>query len=68
MRTVITVNGEPVPWQPGTTVATLLEQRGLDASRVAVELNGSVAARKDFAVLPVPDGARVEIVHFVGGG
>lgn len=65
---MITVNGQAVPWRPNLTVALLLTERKLDSRRVAVELDGSVIARQNFAVVPVPDGARVEIVHFVGGG
>lgn len=65
---MITVNGEAHPWQSELTLERLVAERFLDPSRVAVELNGSVVARGAFAATAVPDGARVEIVHFVGGG
>ena len=38
----ITVNGEPRSAAPGTTVAALVAQLGMDAARVAVERNQDV--------------------------
>lgn len=65
---MITVNGEPVEMSAGTTVANLVEARGLDRLRVAVELNGSIVPRGAFDDTLLHDDDKVEIVHFVGGG
>jgi thiazole synthase len=64
----ITVNGEPRTTPPGTTVATLIAQLGMDASRVAVERNQDVVPRRTWADATLGDGDKVEIVAFVGGG
>jgi sulfur carrier protein len=52
----------------GVPLAGLVEALGLKADRIAVELNGTIAPRTEWAERVVKDGDRVEIVHFVGGG
>lgn len=47
---------------------TVLHALELRADRVAVELNGELAPRAQWAEIPVHTGDRLEIVHFVGGG
>jgi thiazole synthase len=64
----ITVNGEPRTAPPGTTVAGLIAQLGMEAARVAVERNQDVVPRRTWTEAPLADGDRVEIVAFVGGG
>lgn len=63
----VTVNGRPREVAEGGTVAGLLE--ALDISEpVAVEQNGQIVDRKDFAHVILREGDVVEIVRFVGGG
>lgn len=50
------------------TVAALVQSLGFKADRVALELNGDIVARADWAATPLASGSRVELVHFVGGG
>jgi thiazole synthase len=64
----ITVNGEQRLTPPGTTVAALVSQLGMDAARVAVERNQDVVPRRTWAEATLGDGDKVEIVAFVGGG
>lgn len=64
---MITVNGRQCP-ADGMSIAELLTATGDDARRVAVELNGSIAARARHDELVLHDGDCVEIVRFVGGG
>jgi thiazole synthase len=64
----ITVNGEPRLTPPGTTVAALIAQLGMDAARVAVERNQDVVPRRTWGDATLGDGDKVEIVAFVGGG
>ena len=64
----ITVNGEPRSAAPGTTVAALITDLGMDAARVAVERNQDVVPRRTWAEAKLGDGDKVEIVAFVGGG
>jgi thiamine biosynthesis protein ThiS len=46
----------------------LLEALELKNDRVAVEHNGSIVARGEWAGATVHSGDKLEIVHFVGGG
>lgn len=49
-------------------VAALLLELGLDASRVAVELNRAIVLQANFTQTPLAAGDSIEIVQFVGGG
>ena len=64
----IVVNGEPRPVREGLNLAELLDHLGIDPSRVAVELNRAIVRKTDWPGTPVSEGARLEIVWFVGGG
>ena len=46
----------------------LVEQLGMKADRVAVELNLEIVPRGNWAATQLKDGDKLEIVHFVGGG
>lgn len=61
------INGEEQQLEV-TTVSTLVEQLGMKADRVAVELNREIVPRADWPKAALRDGDRLEIVHFVGGG
>jgi thiamine biosynthesis protein ThiS len=62
------VNGEPRPVPDGLNLADLLEHLGIDPSRVAVELNRAIVRKTDWPATRIGEGARLEIVWFVGGG
>ncbi len=64
----ITLNGQSRETDPATTVQQLLDTLGLEAGRVAVELNQAILARNRFAETSLHDGDTLEIVQFVGGG
>ena len=51
-----------------TMLADVLDALALRADRIAVELNGELAPRAQWAQLAVSDGDKLEVVHFVGGG
>jgi len=50
------------------TLDKLIAVLELKGDRIAVEHNGSIIQRTQWAVTPVAEGDRFEIVHFVGGG
>lgn len=50
------------------TLGELLAALELKDDRVAVEHNGSIVARGEWATAMVNSGDKLEIVHFVGGG
>lgn len=64
----IVVNGQVRLVPPGQTLAALLRWLELDPARVAVELDRSIVPRDRWGSTAVQDGARFEIVQFVGGG
>jgi thiamine biosynthesis protein ThiS len=67
----IVLNGQPREVGLDPQVATLdaliaaLEMKG---DRIAVERNGEIVRRSEWATTLVESGDRFEIVHFVGGG
>jgi sulfur carrier protein len=64
----VRVNGEPREIADGLTVAALLEELGLRAPEVAVEVNTVVVRRARHADSTLSEGDEIEIVTFVGGG
>ena len=64
----IVVNGEVRAVPAGQTLKSLLTVLGIDADRVAVELNRAIIRKPDWDATQVPDGSTLEIVQFVGGG
>ncbi len=65
----VTINGEPQTLAEPATLAELVARLGFtDVRRIAIERNGELAPRPQWADIPVEEGDRIEIVHFVGGG
>lgn len=64
----IQLNGEPRKVGDGCTVAELLEELGRHPRTVAVEYNGDILPRQEYAATPLAAGDRVEVVGFVQGG
>jgi thiamine biosynthesis protein ThiS len=64
----IFVNGSTHATGPRQTVLGLLQELGLDPARVAVELDRSIVKQARWAKTELDNGARLEIVQFVGGG
>jgi len=62
------LNGEPRELRDGLTVDELVGQLGLQARRIAVEINLDVLPRGAYAAHALREGDVVEIVHFIGGG
>ena len=64
----IEINGEVKEVPEGISLQSLLEHLSLPQRRVAVELDHQVIRKIDWPSTLVNDGARIEVVHFVGGG
>ena len=62
------INGDEKQFVEGLSLAGLIEQLGMKADRVAVELNREIVSRTQWAETVLHDGDKLEIVHFVGGG
>lgn len=65
---MIKVNGETLCGRDGITVAELLKERGYKTVFIAVEVNGAIVKKEDYAAYALKDGDKVEVVNFVGGG
>lgn len=62
------VNGRPVELKGPTPLLAYLAQLGVDPRAVAVELNGRILERDEYAASTLGEGDQVEIVRMVGGG
>ena len=52
----------------GQSIADYLAAEGHDTRRIAVERNGDIVPKAQYAATVLKDGDSVEIVRFVGGG
>ena len=64
----IVVNGEGRMAPAGQNVRGILAALGVEADRVAIEMNRTIVRKADWDSTEVCDGAALEIVQFVGGG
>ncbi|MEW6729779.1 MAG: sulfur carrier protein ThiS [Acidobacteriota bacterium] len=64
----ILLNGELREVPQDCMLPQLLEQLGLKATRIAIELNRQILRQPDWPHTQLREGDRIEIVHFVGGG
>ncbi|HEX8817510.1 MAG TPA: sulfur carrier protein ThiS [Terriglobales bacterium] len=62
------INGQPREFDSPLSLAGLIENLGMTAGRVAVELNRNIVPREQWTATNLADGDQLEIVHFVGGG
>jgi len=69
VRTIeLSINGETRRFDDAPDVARLLERLALAGKKVAVEMNGEIVPRSQYAQTPLADGDTLEIVVAVGGG
>lgn len=64
----IILNGSPHELASGATLAALVQQLGLDVTKVAIEHNRVIVPRGQFGQKEIADGDGIEIVEFIGGG
>ena len=64
----LTVNGSPQSLDAPATLARLLDKMQLTGKRVAVERNGEIVPRSQYAQVTLQDADQLEIVVAVGGG
>lgn len=62
------VNGEQEFLQEVVTLADFLAAKGYSPAKVAVELNGKIVPRKEYASTILQATDVLEVVCFVGGG
>ncbi|MBC8570810.1 sulfur carrier protein ThiS [Zongyangia hominis] len=62
------INGNAVTLSTPTPLLDFLRERGYRPELVAVERNGQIVPKAQFAATTLMDEDEVEIVSFVGGG
>jgi sulfur carrier protein len=64
----LTINGTPRTFDRPLNCAELVSELDLAGKRIAMERNGEIVPRSQFAQCMLQDGDRLEIVAAVGGG
>jgi len=64
----VTVNGEERPLPPGATVATLVDELGIEVRGVAVAVDGEVVPRRTWGGHALAGGENVEVLTIAQGG
>lgn len=62
------INGQPQQFDSLLSLQQLLERMALQNKRIAVERNGEIVPRSQFAEQILTNGDQLEIVVAVGGG
>ncbi len=62
------LNGEIIQLSGPVALHALLEEHGYHSMRIAVERNGEIVPKNDYASTMITDGDVLEVVSFVGGG
>lgn len=65
---MITIDGQPMEWVPGMTIAGLLETQEHTDFCAAVRLNGRIVSSPDFETTGVPDNAVLLLLPLIAGG
>lgn len=64
----ILINGETKELSNELNLSELLKHFSLPSERVAIELNKEVVRKKDWEIVKIAEGDKLEVIHFVGGG
>ena len=64
----LTINGASRAFEPPLSCADLVKTLDLAGKRIAIERNGDIVPRSQFATCMLQEGDRLEIVVAVGGG
>jgi len=64
----IKLNGKAQEFPAGLNIEGLMRTLALSSKQVAIERNGEIVPRSQYASTPVAEGDTVEIVQFIGGG
>ena len=64
----VVVNGKPHVLRGEENLASLIEELGARADRVAVMVNDTIVPRDKWCQWPVAEGDRIELLTFMGGG
>ena len=64
----LTINGEMRRLDRSVNITQFIDQNNLQGKRIAIERNGEIVPRSQYAEQFLVDGDRLEVVVAVGGG
>lgn len=64
----LTINGEVRQFDQPINIAQFIDQNNLQGKRIAIERNGEIVPRSQYAEHFLADGDQLEVVVAVGGG
>ena len=64
----VSINGDEQDIENGISLQQLLDELAMNRGRIAIELNGEIVPRSNFAEQILTAGDRLEIVQAIGGG
>ena len=64
----VQINGIKEKFEPGTTVAAVLETKSVRPEMVAVEVNGELVQKGEYTRLTLKPGDQMEFLHYMAGG
>ena len=64
----LTINGEARQFDQSINIAQFIDQNNLQGKRIAIERNGEIVPRSQYAEQFLADGDQLEVVVAVGGG
>ena len=67
-RMTVRVNGEAISLLEDSTLADLIMAMGLENKRIAIECDGVIIPRSQYATIAITPENQLEIVHAIGGG
>ena len=62
------INGEKERVREGSTISKVLTQKKVKPEMVAVEINGKLIDREDYAGLNLKEGDKIEYLFYMAGG
>ncbi len=65
---MIRVNGQEEVLEEKLTIEDYISRHSYRTNRIAVEKNGTIVPKRNYADTLLEDGDQIEIVSFVGGG
>lgn len=68
MPVTVTINGKNERIGGKLTIAELLQKKNVRMSAVVVKLNQKIVDKKDYDLLQLKDGDKLEYLYYMGGG
>jgi sulfur carrier protein len=68
MKLKVILNGNSIEIQSGHNIESLVIARGLEPSRVVVELNGDITNSMNWTKTMLKENDNIELISFMGGG